>query len=166
MHLVHINAASIVLLLDNAFNIERAWRVRSTYHPPACVVQLDGITPRVSGSSEIKDGDYHADGLACWRLLGWVIEQRPHGRPKAHRAAFDRLFTENTDDVFKAIMRIHAGTWSAAPGEEGYYCREQIRNHPLEFEAVAVVGMLHQAGLLQSDTAISPLSPRAPTGPW
>ncbi|WP_277970178.1 hypothetical protein [Sphingomonas echinoides] len=148
MHLAHIVDARVVLALSNSFDIIDIMPVSRTYRPPPCVIRLGGIVPETYGPSRIADHRYFADGLACLRLLNWTIEQRLKWNGKTLRNAFNRLFTQSPTDAIKPAMRVFAGTWSNAPGEEATFINDEWHRHPREMMALAVAGELDRQGLI------------------
>lgn len=140
MHMLHIEEASIVLLLNDTLDIVRAWRVRRSYCPPSCVVRLRALLSTPCGKPTISDGYFTTDGLGCVRLLWWIINERPHATAITIRNRFDALFADNPNDAVLAALRVFDGSWEAAPGEQAFFVNEQWDHHPREMAALAVIG--------------------------
>lgn len=142
MKLVHVEDASILLLLDEGLNIVRTWRVRRNQRLASCVERVTGLRSTAHGRPEIGDHHFTTDGLGCIRLLFWITNEHPDGSARANHNRFERLFSNNPTDAITATMRIFAGCEALAAGETAFFVADQWRQHPAEMAAIKALGAM------------------------
>lgn len=140
MNLVHVDEPSILLLLDEALNIVRAWRVRRNWPLAECIIRVTGLRSTPHGRPAIRDDHFETDALGCIRLLFWITIERPDASTKANYNRFERLFSDNPTDAITATLRILTGHEARAAGETSYFISQQWAHHPEEMAAIKALG--------------------------
>lgn len=140
VELILIEEPSIVLLLDEALNIVRAWRVRRRQRLAPCVARVTGLRATAHGQPTFRDQHFETDGLGCIRLLWWITAERPDASGIANLNRFQGLFCNNPTDAITATLRILTGRETQAAGETAYFICQQWTHHPEEIAALALLG--------------------------
>lgn len=142
MQLAYIETASVILLLNDALDIHRVQRVSRGKRLLPHVIRVADLYNTPGGSPRLTESAFETDGLGCIRLLWWIIHERPNASATVHLNRFNALFSDNPADTLRAVLRVFAGTWKAAPGEEGFFCADQWAHHPREMAAIALLGSI------------------------
>lgn len=144
MLLTYVERPSLLLFLNDALDIEGAYRIRSerAKRPRPHITRVTHLASKPWGRPMLSDDAFETDGLGCIRLFMWIITEYPTMSVQARMNRFNALFSDNPTDALKAVVRISAGTDHLAPGEDGAYCADQWHRHPREMAAIRALGTL------------------------
>lgn len=151
MQLIHILSSSILLWVDENLDIDGMMRVRLNMRARPHVTRIHNLVSTANGKPRFVDDCFETDGLGCARILWWLLDEHAGSSGKTIYSRFCELFTDNPDDALKAALRIYLGTDASAPGESGYFCNQQWRNHPREMGAIQLLGQMWRSGLIPPD---------------
>jgi hypothetical protein len=138
--LIYIEAPSLVLALNDALDIEAAWKVRRNKRLLPCVQRIPLMIATPSSRPRLTDHFFETDGLGCIRLLLWLMDQHPTSRPSGTLNRFMALFDHNPVDALSAPMRIILNAETSAAGENQYFINQQWLHHPTEMAALKALG--------------------------
>lgn len=143
MQSAYIVEPSILLMLDDQYDIVAVKKPKPSFRPPANFLIISGLIAEPYGPSAIKGGYLHLDGMGCLSLFLWMVHRFPRYGVDAVAARYDRLFaTGDGRDALRAVAAIFTGCWQQEPGEHLTFALDQWRRKPREMQALERLGAL------------------------
>lgn len=144
MQIVYVEHSTVYIAVDANLNIVGAQRAPRRKPVNSHAVKVADMRATAHGEPNLNGSTFTTDGLGCIRLLYWIALERPNASLATQRRRFYALFHDDSaTEPLRAAARIYGGQEHRAQGETKFFIQHLYRQHPVEMQAIAMLGRLH-----------------------